>query len=143
MLKKMPIRKHESIQVFSYGKLPQYYPQGVVECLDVVRQGGNSENYGDRNKKEYVKTQTNLPRDVIEFKSCGKTVHPTQKPVELLEYLIKTYTLEGETVLDFTMGSGSTGVAALHIDRKFIGIEKDTTYCGIAEKRIQDIVVKN
>jgi DNA modification methylase len=65
----------------------------------------------------------------------------TQKPVALLEYLIKTYTLEGETVLDFTMGSGSTGVACLNTNRNFIGIEKDETYFNIAKKRIEDHTV--
>ena len=65
-------------------------------------------------------------------------VHPTQKPVDLLEYLIKTYTKEGELVLDFTMGSGSTGVAALNTNRKFIGIELDEKYFDIAKKRLEE-----
>jgi len=70
----------------------------------------------------------------------GTTVHPTQKPVALLEYLIKTYTLEGETVLDNTMGSGSTGVACINTNRNFIGIEKDDKYFEIAKKRIADAI---
>ena len=77
---------------------------------------------------------------VLEFSSISNTVHPTQKPVPLLEYLIKTYTENGGTVLDFTMGSGSTGVAALNTNRRFVGIELDPTYCGIAKDRIQHIV---
>ena len=73
----------------------------------------------------------------FKFDNYGKNCfHPTQKPVALLEYLIKTYTLEKETVLDFTMGSGSTGIAAKNLKRKFIGIEKDKKYFKIAEKRI-------
>ena len=68
-------------------------------------------------------------------------MHPTQKPVELLEYLIKTYTTENETVLDFTMGSGSTGVACVNTNRNFIGIELDDTYFEIAKKRIEDTIM--
>lgn len=82
------------------------------------------------------------PKTVLEFSNCNqhKNVHPTQKPTELLEYLIRTYTNKGETVLDFTMGSGSTGVACKNTGRKFWGIELDTTYCDIAKHRIQDTV---
>lgn len=79
-----------------------------------------------------------LPRAIIEFSRESKPVHPTQKPVALLEYLIKTYTLEGETVLDFTMGSGSTGVACKNLNRNFIGIERDDKYFEIARNRIEN-----
>jgi len=72
------------------------------------------------------------------FKKPNKPVHPTQKPVELMEYLIKTYTNESETVLDFTMGSGSTGVAAVNANRKFIGIELDENYFNIAKERLSE-----
>jgi site-specific DNA-methyltransferase (adenine-specific) len=89
-------------------------------------------------KKEFESEYTNYPISIIETKqgSNNKFVHPTQKPVALLEYLIKTYTLENETVLDFTMGSGSTGVACVNTNRNFIGIEMDENYFNIAEKRI-------
>ena len=89
----------------------------------------------------YKDDGTRYPIDVQEFNRVplGKTVHPTQKPVALLEYLIKTYTLEGETVLDNCMGSGSTGVACKNLNRKFIGIEKDETYFKIAQDRIAAI----
>ena len=80
------------------------------------------------------------PISIIQFNTESKKVHQTQKPVELLEYLIKTYTQDGEIILDNTMGSGSTGVAALNLHRKFIGMELDENYFQIAEKRIQDIV---
>jgi site-specific DNA-methyltransferase (adenine-specific) len=86
----------------------------------------------------YLKENANCPRDVLEIPSAGKTVHPTQKPVALLEYLIKTYTNEGESVLDFTMGSGSTGVACINTGRNFIGCELDKGYFDIAEKRITE-----
>jgi len=82
-----------------------------------------------------------LPRAILNFSRQSKPVHPTQKPVALLEYLIKTYTLENETVLDFTMGSGSTGVACKNLNRKFIGIEKDENYFQIAKNRIESQMV--
>ena len=80
--------------------------------------------------------------DIIEFKHDGKKLHPTQKPVALLEYLIKTYTNEGDTVLDNCMGSGSTGVAALNLNRNFVGIELDEHYFDTATKRIEEINAK-
>ena len=79
----------------------------------------------------------NYPKSVLNFK-VEVGLHPTQKPVALLEYLIKTYTQENETVLDFTFGSGSTGVACVNTNRSFVGIELDENYFNIAEKRIQD-----
>lgn len=84
----------------------------------------------------YEQTQTNYPRSVLKIASEGKTVHPTQKPVALMEYLIRTYTPEGETVLDNCMGSGTTGVAARNTGRNFIGIERDPEYFKIAQSRI-------
>jgi site-specific DNA-methyltransferase (adenine-specific) len=79
---------------------------------------------------------------VLEVPSEGKTVHPTQKPLALMEYLIKTYTNEGETVLDFTMGSGTTGVACVNTGRKFIGIELDQEYFEMAQNRIEQAKLK-
>ena len=135
--KRMPVRKHEQIIVFSAKKSTGVYnPQGLIKKNTLTRQGGNSDNYGKRNKAEYMQEFTNWPRDVLEVKSEGKTQHPTQKPVALMEYLIKTYTNEGDTVLDFTMGSGSTGVACKNLNRNFIGIEKDPNYFKIAQERI-------
>ena len=87
--------------------------------------------------KPYTQALTNYPRQVLEFASEGQTVHPTQKPVVLMEYLIKTYTNEGEAVLDFTMGSGTTGVACINTSRNFIGIERDDKYFDISVKRIR------
>ena len=138
--KKMPVRKHEQVLVFCDKKCTgTYNAQGLVAKGTVTKQGGNSDNYGQRNAKEYIQAWTNWPRDVLEIKSEGKTVHPTQKPVALMEYLIKTYTNEGETVLDFTMGSGTTGVAAKNLNRKFIGIELDQEYFKIAQERISAV----
>ncbi len=79
---------------------------------------------------------TGYPSNIIKFKSQNGELHPTQKPVALMEYLIKTYTNEGETVLDFTMGSGSTGVACVNTNRRFIGIELDQGYFDIAKQRV-------
>ena len=135
--KKMPVRKHEQVLVFCETKTTgAYNAQGLVIKNSVTKQGGNSDNYGARSSEPYVQEFTNWPRDVLEVPSEGKTVHPTQKPVALMEYLIRTYTNEGEVVLDFTMGSGTTGVAALQAGRRFIGIEQDEGYFDIAEARI-------
>ena len=82
----------------------------------------------------------NYPDSILRFASGGKTVHPTQKPVALMEYLIRTYTNEGETVLDNTMGSGTTGVACANTGREFIGIERDPEYFRIASERIDAAV---
>ena len=86
-------------------------------------------------RKPYTQTHTNYPKSIVSVKP-ERGIHPTQKPVALLEYLIKTYTLEGETVLDFTMGSGSTGVACVNTGRNFIGIELDENYFNISVDRI-------
>lgn len=134
--KKMPVRKHEQVLVFAPGKTI-YNAQGLIEKGTLTKQGGNSENYGARNASEYLQEWTNWPRDVLDIPSQGKTVHPTQKPVPLAEYLIRTYTNEGMTVLDNCMGSGTTGVACVNTGRKFIGIEMDDKYFEIAQKRIQ------
>ena len=96
---------------------------------------------GNRKKEEKVYSYTHKnPISILEFSNANQKgkVHPTQKPVALLEYLIRTYTNEGETVLDFTMGSGSTGVACVNTNRNFIGIELDEGYFEIARKRIEE-----
>ena len=101
--------------------------------------GRNKENFGPNNKLHqptYIQEFEGYPNNRIEFKSETETIHPTQKPVPLMEYLINTYTLPGEIVLDFTMGSGTTGVACVNTGREFIGIEKDPDYFRISEKRI-------
>lgn len=133
--KKMPVRKHEQVLVFSTAPT-KYNAQGLVAKETVTKQGGNSDNYGGRSSADYVQEWTNWPRDVLEIASEGSTVHPTQKPVALMEYLIRTYTNPGDTVLDNTMGSGTTGVAAVNTGRHFIGIERDPAYFDIASARI-------
>jgi len=137
--KKMPVRKHEQLLVFCDRKTTGVYnAQGLEKKGTVTRQGGQSENYGARSTKPYTQEFTNWPRDVLEIASEGKTIHPTQKPVALMEYLIRTYTNPGDTVLDFTMGSGTTGVACKNLSRRFIGIELDPNYFQIAQQRIEN-----
>ena len=92
--------------------------------------------------KEHIVEYTNYPNNVLEFKKESKTVHPTQKPVDLLEYLINTYTVEGHVVLDSCMGSGSVGVACATTNRRFIGIELDNTYFELAKNRIEKSYMK-
>jgi len=144
--KKMPMKNKEDILVF-YKSLPTYNPQGLV---DVDVEVWNSVSHSQRGKttdatstvsggirhESYKQTKSGYPRQVLEFASEGATVHPTQKPVALMEYLIKTYTNEGENILDFTMGSGTTGAACKNTNRKFIGIEMDEGYFTAAKNRI-------
>ena len=132
--KRMPMKNAEDVLVF-YSKQPTYNPQDLKPLNKIVRRGNNGDCYGKSGNKNFQEF-TNYPRTIQKFSSEGKTVHPTQKPVALMEYLIKTYTNEGETVLDFAMGSGTTGVAAKNLNRSFIGIELDETYFNIAKERI-------
>ena len=137
--KKMPVRKHEQVLVFCDTKATATYNAQDLKPLGVTRRdkvSHSSDNYGKRGGKDYTQDFTNWPRDVLEIPSEGATVHPTQKPVALMEYLIRTYTNEGETVLDFTMGSGTTGVACANTGRNFIGIERDDKYFAIAQDRV-------
>ena len=139
--KKMPLQAHEDILCF-YSKLPTYNPQFEVgkPYTKKAVTNGDGNNYGkfDRVGQVAVNNGTRCPRSVIKFSNDNHgSLHPTQKPVALMEYLIKTYTNEGETVLDFTMGSGSTGVACTNTNRKFIGIERDDKYFDISVKRIK------
>ena len=151
--KNKPMNKHELVSVFSDGtcangsskKMP-YYPQGLIALNKIVK--GRKDSLADRkghkfsrksHKDELFQEWTNYPDQILRYSSEGKTVHPTQKPVALLEYLIKTYSNKGDTVLDFTMGSGSTGVACVNTNRKFIGIELDENYFNIARSRIDAV----
>lgn len=141
--KKRPMVKNELISVF-YKKQPTYQPQGTVACYRTKKntQGRKQSNiYGKvPTIDEHIQTFTNYPHTVLTIANEHNVgTHPTQKPVALMEYLIKTYTNENETVLDFTMGSGSTGVACKNLNRNFIGIELDKGYFDIAKKRIESV----
>ena len=140
---------YEEICIFSKGVIAngsnnkmKYYPQGLITCekyyngkrkVDSIL--GPRPSHKDIAKQDF----TNYPFDVLHFESVGKSLHATQKPVELLEYLIKTYTNENETVLDNCMGSGGTGVACVNTNRNFIGIELNEKYFNIAKERIDSI----
>jgi len=161
--RKMPMGAYEDIMVF-YNKPPTYNPQKIPRTFQVPagnKLNSKTTNYG-KQREEYIDRQSDwlMPDDVIDYEdgysldalelenemlyikcvhnSSGK-LHPTQKPVELFKWLIRTYTNEGDTVLDNCMGSGTTAVACLESKRNYIGFENDTTYCDIANKRIQDI----
>ena len=139
--KKQPLRAKENILVF-YKKQPTYNPQmtkGKSYNKGIRKKQTKDDVYGSFNQTEVKSEGNRYPRDVLYFKTAeteGKTFHKTQKPVKLMEYLIKTSTNENETVLDFTMGSGTTGVACKNLGRKFIGLELDPDYFKIAEDRI-------
>ena len=147
--KNKPMKKHEIISIFSLGNSANgcknritYNPQGIKEINKKMKNSTDTDNLGKRQSRpkggEFIQTHTNYPNTILKFSSESKTVHPTQKPVALMEYLIKTYTNENELVLDFTMGSGTTGVACKNLNRKFIGIELDEKYFAIAKDRIEN-----
>lgn len=140
--KKMPMKSHENILVF-YRRLPTYNPQWKRRAPYTSTYSSHSTNYGKQ--KDNVTTISDgrrYPKDVLQFGKAetDKNLHPTQKPVALLEYLIKTYTDSGDTVLDNCMGSGSTGVACANTNRRFIGIELDEDYFNLAKQRIDACV---
>lgn len=135
--KKMPLKLHENILVF-YKNTPTYNPQMRKGFKPYSQKSGRgSSNYGEQIRVITENDGTRYPVDIVEFKRDKNKLHPTQKPVALLEYLIKTYTNEGNLVLDNCMGSGSTGVACINTNRNFIGIELDENYFNIAKERIE------
>ena len=145
--KRMPLRSHEDILVF-YKKTPTYNPQfwdgNPLHGMGTKYKEGKlaNNNYGEfksyKNPSAEREGDTKkYPRSVIKFKRPHPPIFPTQKPVDLCEWLIKTYTNEGELVLDNCMGSGSTGVACLNTNRRFIGIESDKKYFDIANRRLK------
>ena len=147
--KYQPLLNYEVISVF-YKKAPTYHPQKWKVNPKQIRnrinpsRGGAVGNTNKIKPKDYIDDGTRYPWRIINISALKNETakqnryHPTQKPVELLEYLIKTYTNKGNTVLDFTMGSGSTGVACMNLNRKFIGIELEREYYNIAEERIRE-----
>ena len=142
--KKMPMKAHENILVF-YKKPPTYNPQKTtgherkVSTAKHKRNSKNSSNYGESSATTYDSTER-YPRSVQLFSTDKQksSLHPTQKPVALFEYLVKTYTNEGDLVLDNCMGSGTTAVACMNTNRNFIGIELEEKYYNIAKQRIEE-----
>lgn len=144
--KRQPLRAHEIISVF-YSKPPTYTPQmteGVAYNKGVRKEQTQNDVYGSFDQVEVKSDGLRFPRSVQYFKTAESEggFHKTQKPVALLEYLIKTYTQENETVLDFTFGSGSTGVACLNTNRKFFGVEMEEKYFDIGVSRMQESDIK-
>ena len=147
-----PLKVHEIISVF-YNKKSCYYP---IKTINTKKRSENQKktkinkdrrlsglNLVDNSYSDSYEKDKLLPISICDFsRVSGRYIHPTQKPIELMEYLIKTYTNENETVLDFTMGSGSTGVACVNTKRSFIGIEQDESYFNIATDRINNIPKK-
>ena len=146
--KKMPLKDVETISIF-YKSLPTYNPQGIEKCNRVISNSTKkikqnnitAINGGAFKTDTFIQEFTNYPRQIIEV-GVEQGLHPTQKPVELMKYLIKTYTNEGETVLDNTMGSGTTGVACINTNRGFIGMELDDKYFEIAKERIEKAIAE-
>ena len=151
--KNKPLRKFENIIVFSKGNSANgcknritYNPQGLIEVNKNKKTSCTESIWGTRPSRQkgniIVQKYTNYPVNILEFKKDKGRLHPTQKPVELLKYLIRTYTNDGETILDNCMGSGSTGQAVLEVggDRKFIGIELNDNYFDIAYNRINGYI---
>lgn len=137
--KRKPMKKHEDIIVFGNKGYPVYYPQGLI---DGIFKTGRNVNMEGRVYSQYknhgISKKGNYPKSILEFANpSGKGhLHPTQKPVALFEYLIKTYTNEDDIVLDNCIGSGTTAIAAENLDRRWIGIELDPEYMRLANERI-------
>lgn len=145
-----PLKTIENICVFSKkqarakGDNMKYYPQGLQPIFKKVKDNRKTNADGHKYYREslkdnnYIQRHTNYPTETLIFNKDKEKLHPTQKPVALLEYLIKTYTNENEVVLDNCMGSGSTGIACINTNRNFIGIELDEKYFNIAKERINN-----
>lgn len=145
--KRQPLKDHEDVCVFSKnGKMPNYYPIKIIRDKP-IKKGKNECEFGAvplrgscKDKGKVYTDKNPTTGQSLDFNvRVDRGLHPTQKPVALMEYLIKTYTNENETVLDFTMGSGTTGVACVNLNRNFIGIELDEEYFKIAQDRINQI----
>jgi site-specific DNA-methyltransferase (adenine-specific) len=142
----MPMSVYETISVFgNFGMSknakiqPKYNPQGVIEVNKKKNAKTNSEHRPCDKNRDHIQKYSNYPRQVLKFKS-ERGLHPTQKPLALMEYMVKTYTNEGDTVLDFTIGSGTTIKACKNLNRNGIGIEKEEKYFNIAKQRINECV---
>lgn len=140
--KYQPMRQHEIISIFEKSGSKVIYNAQKTLRVKPIKGGGMSKGETTNNHKlKALKKTYNYknPTTIIEFDKIRRgSLHPTQKPVDLLEYLIKTYTVEGETVLDFTIGSCSTAIACENLDRRWIGIEKESKYCEIGKERLVD-----
>lgn len=139
---RMPMKNHENVCVF-YKKLPTYNPQGVeyVEPKVVIKKSPKMEVLGKNNEtlnKPHIVRKKNFPKSVVDFPRDSKTWHPTQKPISLFEYLVRTYTNEGDTILDNCMGGFTTAVACDNTRRSWIGFELESEYCEKGKNRINE-----
>lgn len=134
---RMPLRSHELVLLF-YRRQPTYNPQGLVKLEKPIVRRGTRKVGGVYHglDKDCVQEYTNYPRSVLRFSFKGRRIHPTQKPVELMEYLVRTYSNPGDLVLDNCMGSGTTAIACMNSGRRFVGFEQDEKYFAAARKRI-------
>jgi site-specific DNA-methyltransferase (adenine-specific) len=149
-VKRQPMKEHESVLVFADGRyhyepiMQERAPAGLSRVQTVVNYATKAEVYekgGLTGEASSHRPDLRYPRSIQRF-NRERGLHPTQKPVALMEYLIRTYTNEGATVLDFTMGSGTTGVAAVNTNRNFIGMEKERNYFDIATRRIEEAQIQ-
>ena len=147
--KKMPLKNIENISVF-YNKLPTYNPQGLIKIEKNYKNSishktnkdeGLTAINGGRFKDNYKQENTNYPRQILKYDRPSKSLHRTQKPLELLKYLVKTYTNENDWVLDNTCGSNTTGIACYDLNRNYIGIEKDIDIYNVAKKRVEENIL--
>ena len=147
--KNRPLTQYEEILIFSKGNTANgskikmnYYPQGIIRVDKVMKAGknrfGTVAGVRPSHKSEFIREYTNYPSDVLYFNKDKTNLHPNQKPLELFEYLVKTYTKENNIVLDNCIGSGTTAVACINTDRNYIGFEIEKKYYDIAEKRIRE-----
>lgn len=144
-----PLKIYEDICVFSKSsavpsakKRMEYNPQGIIPYGKITRRGSAGSNYNQQTiKNENYQEFTNYPTNVLTYARDKNKLHPTQKPLALLEYLIRTYTNEGETVLDNCFGSGSTAIAAINSKRNFIGFELDANYFELAKNRVNQHII--
>jgi adenine-specific DNA methylase len=141
--------EHEDILIFTYGKTTKnssnrmtYNPQGTKACEKKMKgkTGSTEHRKGRKTQNDYVQTTTNYPRSILEFNNEGKVLHSTQKPLGLIEYLVKTFSNETDTVLDNCMGSGTTAISCIKNNRKYLGFEKDDKYFDICIKRIDETI---
>ena len=134
--KRQPLRQIEEINIFNKHN---YYPQGLKEYNKIGRSGSGAKTTLQNYANEWFQENTGYPSNVLYYDLDTEKFHPTQKPIALLEYLIKTYTNEGELVLDNCIGSGSTAISCINTNRQFIGIEKEEEYYRIAKERISKL----
>lgn len=138
--KRQPMRVHEDVCVFGTGVYNPQMSSGHKRKIARTRYVSSGSNYGGEKRDTFYDSEERYPQSILTFSTADQRdkLHPTQKPVPLFEYLVRTYTNVGATVLDNCMGSGTTGVACANSGRRFVGIERDEGYFAVAERRIRE-----